>query len=115
MSQDTDRQLTFEEALAAVERIVHELEEGKVGLAESLQKYEEGVRLLRLCYGLLEGAERRIELVTGLDAQGNPVTAPYNDEASLAAQSQGKHRSQRRTWQGPGDQGGGEPAEGTGT
>ena len=90
-------EMTFEQALAAVEGIVHELEEGKVGLGESLQKYEEGVKLLRRCYGLLEGAERKIEALSGLDPQGNPLTTPYNDQATLEAQQQGEQRSKRRT------------------
>jgi exodeoxyribonuclease VII small subunit len=93
-------ELSFEQALAALEDIVHALEEGQAGLDESLGKYEEGVKLLRRCQKLLEGAERRIELVSGLDAQGNPITQPYNDQATLEADQQGQHRSQRRSWEG---------------
>jgi len=93
-------ELTFEQALAAVEKIVHTLEEGQAGLAESLAKYEEGVQLLRRCHSLLEGAERRIELVSGIDAQGNPIVKPFNDQASLDAQAEGEHRSRRRSWEG---------------
>jgi len=99
-------ELTFEQALGAVEKIVHALEEGQTGLAESLAKYEEGVQLLRRCYSLLEGAERRIELVKGVDAQGNPVTKPFNDQAAIEADQQGQHRSQRRSWEGCADEGG---------
>jgi exodeoxyribonuclease VII small subunit len=105
-------ELTFEQALAAVEKIVHELEEGQTGLAESLGKYEEGVKLLRRCYGLLEGAERRIELVSGVDAQGNPVTKPYKDQATIEADPQEQRRSRRRSWEGCTD--GGAENRGTG-
>ena len=63
---------SFEEALAELDAIVHDLEEGQTGLAEALARYEQGVGLLKRCYGLLERAERRIELLTGIDAQGNP-------------------------------------------
>jgi exodeoxyribonuclease VII small subunit len=104
-----DKELSFEQALAAVEKIVHELEEGKVGLSQSLQKYEEGVKLLRQCYGLLEGAERKIELLTGLDAQGNPVTTPYKDQSTLEAHKQGETRSKSRTWQPPSSEGSDSP------
>ncbi len=76
--------VSFEQALATLEQIVHDLEEGRLGLAESLARYEEGVKLLRQCHGLLEQAERRIELVTGADAAGNPVTAPFDDQATFA-------------------------------
>ena len=100
MAKEAKKELSFEQALAAVEKIVHELEEGKVGLGESLQKYEEGVKLLRRCYDLLEGAERKIEALSGLDPQGNPITTPYNDQATFEAQEQGEHRSERRTGEG---------------
>ena len=53
---------SFEQALASLEQIVHDLEEGRLGLAESLARYEEGVKLLKQCHGLLEprGAADRI-------------------------------------------------------
>ncbi|HWC90619.1 MAG TPA: exodeoxyribonuclease VII small subunit, partial [Pirellulales bacterium] len=51
----------FETALVRLEAIVHALEDGDLGLAGSLGQYEEGVKLLKHCYGLLERAERRIE------------------------------------------------------
>ena len=72
----------FEQGLARLEQIVHELEEGDVGLAESLARYEEGVRLLRRCHDLLERAERRIELLSGVDEQGNPTTEPFDAAAT---------------------------------
>ena len=61
---------------------------------EALQGYEKGVKLLRRCYGLLEGAERRIEMLTGLDANGNPLTATFDDQATTTAE---REKSQRRT------------------
>ncbi len=78
-----------------MEQIVHDLEEGRLGLAESLSRYEEGVKLLKQCYLQLEQAERRIELLTGVDAAGNPVTQPFDDESTLALQEEGKPRTRR--------------------
>jgi exodeoxyribonuclease VII small subunit len=81
----------FEQALAALERIVERLEKGELTLEESLTLYEEGIRLSRLCHGKLEEAEGKIEMLlkdgTGepaLDAQGRPKTKPLpppEDEA----------------------------------
>lgn len=76
---------TFEQALAKLEGIVHDLEEGDLGLNEALARYEQGVRLLRQSYDLLEGAERRIELLSGIDADGNPITRPFDDSATLSS------------------------------
>jgi exodeoxyribonuclease VII small subunit len=88
---------TFEQALASLEQIVRDLEEGRCGLAESLARYEEGVKLLKQCYTQLEQVERRIELLTGVDAAGNPVTQPFDDESTLSRQTEGKPRSRRRS------------------
>jgi exodeoxyribonuclease VII small subunit len=73
----------FEESLGRLEEIVHLLEEGDLGLNDSLARYEEGVALLRQSYDALQNAERRIELLSGLDAQGNPVTQSFDDTATL--------------------------------
>jgi exodeoxyribonuclease VII small subunit len=88
---------TFEEALQHLEAIVHELEEGQIGLADALSRYEHGIKLLRQCFDLLEGAERKIELLSGLDAAGNPVAVPFDDEPSLARDEKGENRSRRRS------------------
>ena len=87
----------FEAALARLEAIVHALEDGELGLGGALGQYEDGVKLLKHCYGLLERAERRIELLCGTDAQGNPLAEAFDDQSSLELDSQGARRSQRRS------------------
>ncbi len=73
---------TFEQALADLERIVRELEDGKIGLEDSLARYEQGVALLKHCYGQLRQAEQRIVELTGMDAEGNPIFRPFDHSAS---------------------------------
>jgi len=58
------------EALAALERIVTELEGKDLPLEEALKRFEEGVRLSRRCYQLLEEAERRIEVLVKEEGGG---------------------------------------------
>lgn len=86
---------SFEQALAALEQIVRDLEDGRLGLAESLARYEQGVKLLKNCYTQLEQAERRIELLTGIDAAGNAVVAPFDDTATLVGDDNELPRSRR--------------------
>ena len=74
--------LTFEEALGQLERIVHDLEEGTIGLEESLARYEQGVALLKRCYNQLRNAEQRILLLTGVDEEGQPLLQPFQPTAS---------------------------------
>jgi exodeoxyribonuclease VII small subunit len=74
---------SFEHSLQRLEEIVHLLEEGDLGLDEAMMHYEEGVKLLRQSYDLLERAERKIELLSGVDAEGNPITQPFDDTATF--------------------------------
>jgi exodeoxyribonuclease VII small subunit len=73
---------TFEQCLAELERVVRDLEGGELGLEESLARYETGVGLLKRCYARLQQAEQRILLLTGMDPNGNPVTQPFEHNAT---------------------------------
>ena len=70
---------SFEAQLATLERIVRELERGELPLEQSLDLFEQGVRLSRECQERLNEAERRIEvLLRGGD--GATVAAPFESE-----------------------------------
>jgi exodeoxyribonuclease VII small subunit len=66
------KKLTFEQAIEELERIVSQLEGGKVPLEESVAIYERGEALKRRCEELLRQAEARVEKIT-LDASGKPA------------------------------------------
>ncbi len=82
MNEPSSDSLTFEQALAELERIVHDLEDGQIGLEESLGRYERGVGLLKRCYTHLRDAEQRILLLTGVDEEGQPVVQPFQHAAT---------------------------------
>jgi exodeoxyribonuclease VII small subunit len=75
---------SFEEALSQLERIVENLERGEPELTTALAKYEKGVKLLTQCYRLLDQAEHAVALLTGVDSEGNPLTAPFDASATMA-------------------------------
>ena len=54
----------FEEALAELEQIVADIEAGKIGLEESLVRYERGTFLISHCRGVLSAAEKQVELLS---------------------------------------------------
>ena len=60
MTQQKKKQ-SFEEALKQLETIVSEIEEGKIGLEESIDKHEQGMKLIKYCRSILQKAEERIE------------------------------------------------------
>ena len=55
------KHLTFEQALKQLEGITDQIEQGTVGLEESIAKYEEGMGLIKQCRSILTKAERKIE------------------------------------------------------
>ena len=89
--------VSFEQSLEQLESIVSKLESGKLPLAESLEQYETGVKHLKSCYELLSDAERRISLVSGLDAEGKPKTKPFGAGEEESLEKKSASRSRRRT------------------
>ncbi len=82
----------FEASLGDVEKIVAKLESGDLGLSESLQQYETGIKQLKRCHALLDAAEQKVSLLSGFDADGNPVTEPMD----VSSQRTGTGRTSKR-------------------
>jgi exodeoxyribonuclease VII small subunit len=79
----TDRpieKMTFEEALAALEQVVDQLEGGQVPLEQSIALYERGDALKKHCDAKLGEAELKVEkIVAGGDGSATGTTA-FNTE-----------------------------------
>ncbi|MHC4415303.1 MAG: exodeoxyribonuclease VII small subunit [Planctomycetota bacterium] len=58
-------EMSYEQAIAELESIIERIEQGEVGLEESLAEYRRGAALLKRCRGILEAAEQQIEEVGG--------------------------------------------------
>ena len=72
----------FEEALRELERIVGQIERGEVGLEESLAKFERGSFLIQHCMGVLNEAEKKIELIAkGPDGALKAEPLPQSQDA----------------------------------
>lgn len=54
---------TFEQQLAGVEALIGEMEDGRLGLEESLARYEEGVKLLSSLEEQLANAQQRLTVL----------------------------------------------------
>jgi len=70
----------FEDALARLEVIVAELEQGELPMDASLKIFEEGVRLSKQCMKLLEDAEKKVEVLLQ-DADGKDLLQPLPSHA----------------------------------
>jgi len=69
----------FEKAFQQLETIVKRLESEEMPLDESLQLFEEGIRLSRFCNQKLEEVEKKVELILA-DAKGQPRIEPFEGE-----------------------------------
>lgn len=70
-SNEEKEPLSFEEALTRLEMIVKELEDESIALDTSIELYEEGIELSRLCTETLEEAELRIKNVAEQPSDNN--------------------------------------------
>ena len=64
MAAPKEKKKSFEEALAELEKIVTDVEQGKIPLEQSIERYEQGMKLIKYCRGILEQAEKRIETIS---------------------------------------------------
>ncbi len=71
MSDKPIAEMTFEEAMAALEQVVSALEKGEVPLEQSIALYERGAALRAQCAGKLQAAEEKVELIRA--AEGRAV------------------------------------------
>ena len=83
MPEPTPQPPRFEQALAELERILRDLEDGTTSLEESLARYERGIGLLKHCYGQLRSAEQKIRQLSGVGEDGKPDLKPFDHTASV--------------------------------
>ena len=82
MSQMEEKQPSFEDALAELEKIIGDLETGELTLDESLERYERGIKALNACRKVLGEAERKIQLLLRT-SEGELKTQPFEAEEAL--------------------------------
>lgn len=70
MSEENISELSFEDAMAQLEKIVQELESGRIKLDDAVSAYEKASALKKLCEDKLKAAQLKIEkLEVSADAQ----------------------------------------------
>ncbi|MDH7481567.1 MAG: exodeoxyribonuclease VII small subunit [Armatimonadota bacterium] len=70
-------EISFEAAIKRLEEIVKQLEQGELPLSESLELFEEGIKLARECSRQLTEAQGRIEALVK-KSDGTMVEEPFN-------------------------------------
>lgn len=73
-------EFSFEQSLTQLEALVAKMESGELALEDSLQAFEQGIKLTRQCQDALTKAEQRVELL--LEQNGASVAQPFADNPS---------------------------------
>jgi exodeoxyribonuclease VII small subunit len=68
----------FDQVLERLRSVVDRLEQGQLGLEDSLRTFEEGVALARRGHALLDAAEKRVEILTRGASEGG-VAVPFSE------------------------------------
>lgn len=69
---------TFEAALARLEQITEELENGDLSLENSLKKFDEGIKLAEYCNSSLSEARLKVEIL--LEKNGRLEPEPFDEQ-----------------------------------
>lgn len=77
MSDNPDKLKDFEKSLQQLEKIVASMESGELGLEESLNQFEQGIKLAKNCQDTLANAELRVEQL--IEKNGLQQTIPLQD------------------------------------
>jgi exodeoxyribonuclease VII small subunit len=80
----SEPQMNFEGAMDRLEEIVEQMESGKMILEELIVRYEEGMKLVKICQERLASAEQRIEIITRNNA-GKAVVKNFEPVAEKEA------------------------------
>jgi exodeoxyribonuclease VII small subunit len=62
-SKQREAELNFEGAIDRLEKIVEQMESGKLPLEDLIMRYEEGMSLVKVCQQRLANAEQKIEII----------------------------------------------------
>lgn len=58
-----EEDMNFEDAMKVLEQIANELENGELSLEQSVDKFEEGIKISKKCNEILEKAEKKISIL----------------------------------------------------
>jgi exodeoxyribonuclease VII small subunit len=72
-------QKTFEQSMKQLEKIVQELEDGDLPLEKALKKFEEGMKLTKLCSEKLDETEKKVSILLK-NSEGRITEQPFISE-----------------------------------
>jgi exodeoxyribonuclease VII small subunit len=83
----------FDDKLGRLERIVGELEQGGLGLEPAIERYQEGLQLLKECHRALETYKKRVEELT---REAEAAMRPFEGDPDFPGEAAGTGRAGAR-------------------
>src|ERR1700676_2398877 len=77
-------ELNFETAMDRLEKIVEQMESGKLVLEDLIVRYEEGMNLVKVCQERLASAEQKIDIIARNSA-GKPFVKDFEPSEEIAS------------------------------
>lgn len=72
-----DNEKSFEEVVKDLNEITNKIESGEVSLDESLQLYEQAIKLIGICNKQLDKVEQKVKIITG-EENGNIIMEDFD-------------------------------------
>jgi exodeoxyribonuclease VII small subunit len=88
-----EAELKFEGAMDRLEKIVEQMESGKLPLEDLIVRYEEGMNLVKVCQERLAKAEQKIEIIARNSA-GKAIVKDFEPPPEPAAPTEGADESE---------------------
>jgi len=63
VAKKSRKSINFESAIAELESLVEEMEQGEISLEDSLKKFERGIELTQTCQKALQDAEQKVQIL----------------------------------------------------
>ena len=82
------QELSFEDAMSRLDEIVGAMETDRMPLEDMIRSYEEGIALLKNCRQRLDGARRRVELISADLESGKASTSAFDADADAVAEQE---------------------------
>jgi len=80
-ARSTEPEPSFDQRLERLEELVREMESGELGLESAVERYQEGIGLLKSCHVILDGYRQQVE---ELGADAGAGTRPYAGDPDAA-------------------------------
>jgi len=84
-------EIKFEDALEKLEKIVGLLEDGSLSLDDALDKYEEGIKLSKLCAKRLEAAKKKVEILMKSE-NGSVELKPFDESCAIEEKAKSRKK-----------------------